>query len=72
MAVSVSTSGDFRATMPVKLFSLSTTDQFLDVTPEGDFVVAQRLEPPSITSLQVIVNWIDELRAKMRVRGLVE
>jgi len=36
MAVSLSTSGDFRARPPIKLFSLAPTERFLDVTPDGD------------------------------------
>ena len=72
MAVSLSTSGDFRARPPIKLFSLAPTERFLDVTPDGDFVVTQREDPPLIGSFHIIVNWIDELRAKMRVRGPVE
>ncbi|MBA2258472.1 MAG: hypothetical protein H0W18_06225, partial [Acidobacteria bacterium] len=36
------------------------------------FVVTQREDPPLIGSFHIIVNWIDELRAKMRVRGPVE
>lgn len=49
---------------PVKLFALDPADLALDVMPDGRLVVLRRQVPPAPTSLNVIVNWFDEVRRR--------
>ncbi len=62
MSVPVSTSSDFTPGTPVRLFQ--TSDDLLDVMPDGRFLL-QRVNPPAtVTQLEVVFNWFEEVRRK--------
>jgi hypothetical protein len=67
MSVSIQTSPEFRAGDPAKLFE--TPDTLLDVLPDGRFLMIRVTPPPPVTSLNLIVNWFDELRRKTAAGG---
>jgi serine/threonine-protein kinase len=62
MAVPVRTSSEFDHGSATKLFD--TPDALLDFLPGGRFLVGRVTQPPPVTSLNLIVNWFDELRRK--------
>jgi hypothetical protein len=62
MAVPVRTSSEFDRGDATKLFD--TSDALLDFLPGGRFLVGRVTQPPPVTSLNLIVNWFDELRRK--------
>jgi len=62
MAVSIEPAPGFRAGDPTMLFE--TNDTLVDILADGRFLVSRVTQPPPVTSLNLIVNWFDELRRK--------
>jgi eukaryotic-like serine/threonine-protein kinase len=67
MVVPVQTSPEFRAGEATKLFD--SADVLLDVMPDGRFLMSHITPPPPVTSLNLVVNWFDELRRKTAPGG---
>jgi hypothetical protein len=72
-AVDVSTAGDFQASTPRLLFRGpyigSTPLRSYDVTPEGQFIMSRRHNPPDqpVTGLHVILGWAGTLKPRVPV-----
>jgi eukaryotic-like serine/threonine-protein kinase len=74
MAVDLPTAGEFKAGDPRVLFKgpyLSTNPlRSYDVTPDGQFIITHRQEPPdeSVTKLNVVLGWAEELKRRVPKR----
>jgi Tol biopolymer transport system component len=75
MAVDVSLTGEFRAGKPHLLFDASPYGGSIplrsyDVTPDGQFVMSHRQQPPDepITRLNVVLGWANELKRRVPSR----
>jgi eukaryotic-like serine/threonine-protein kinase len=67
--VNVTTSPDFKAAKPEELFTLSGSDQQMnyDLAPDGKrFAVIKSGSDSGGAEYHVVVNWIEELRARVR------
>jgi Tol biopolymer transport system component len=62
LAVSVTTSPEFRAGTPERLFE--TADRLVDVMPDGRFVMIRSNPTAAVTELEVVFNWFEEVRRK--------
>ncbi|MEO8096056.1 MAG: protein kinase [Acidobacteriota bacterium] len=74
MAVDLSTAGAFKAGDPRVLFQgpylTSNPLRSYDVTPDGQFIITHRQEPPDerVTKLSVVLGWADELKRRVPTR----
>jgi serine/threonine protein kinase/Tol biopolymer transport system component len=54
-----------QAAPPVRLFTLESHEQLLDIAGDGRFIVAQRQDLGTVSSLSLIVNWFTDLEARL-------
>jgi hypothetical protein len=54
---------------PVRLFTLDTHEQLTDIAPDGRFIVAQRPDLGTVSSLALIVNWLTDLQSRLAANG---
>ena len=70
-AADVSTTGDFKYSVPRQLFEgpyVSTAPlRSYDVAADGPFIMVRQQPPPDqpVTTLNVVLNWAEELKAKV-------
>ena len=70
-AADVSTTGDFKHSVPRQLFEgpyLNTIPlRSYDVTADGQFIMVRQQPPPDqpVTTLNVVLGWAEELKAKV-------
>jgi serine/threonine-protein kinase len=68
MAVPITTTPEFSAGRAVRLFSgayLSGLSSY-DVARDGRFLMFKREEQPPVTQVNVVLNWSDELKSRIR------
>jgi serine/threonine-protein kinase len=69
MVVSLAAAGGFSASAPQVAFEWTGTD-VVDLSPDGEKLLAARRQKPTFQSTEIIavVNWFDELKAKVPLR----
>jgi serine/threonine protein kinase/Tol biopolymer transport system component len=66
---SITRTSGIQATPPVRLFTLDSHEQLIDIAPDGRFIVAQRPDLGTVSSLALIVNWFADLEARLAANG---
>ena len=71
MSTTITPGGEFRFSTPVQLFVSKYTHSLqvptYDVAPDGRFVMLKPRADASATTLNVIVNWVEEVERRARV-----